>query len=118
MLPRPAPPTGVLRDLDVCAVQGADDERAVERKLHVAGAAGLRARGGDVLAASMGGGQGRQAIRQAGQGMRQQVSNGCCAGRHSRVALFLALQACPFGRGPTPAPPQQMLHVQAKKHKP
>ena len=32
---------------------GADDERAIHGKLHVARAAGLRARGGDVLAAAM-----------------------------------------------------------------
>jgi hypothetical protein len=36
-------------DLDVGAVQGADGQRAVERELHVAGARGLGAGGGDLL---------------------------------------------------------------------
>ena len=44
------PPTRVFPDLDVGAVHGADDEGAVERKLHVGGARGLGAGGGDVLA--------------------------------------------------------------------
>jgi len=39
----------VLADLDVGAVVGADGERAIQRQLHVAGAAGLGAGGGDLL---------------------------------------------------------------------
>mmetsp|Transcript_163899 Transcript_163899/g.398296 ORF Transcript_163899/g.398296 Transcript_163899/m.398296 type:complete len:552 (-) Transcript_163899:1084-2739(-) len=39
----------LLADLDVGAVHGADDEAAVHHELHVRGAAGLRAGGGDVL---------------------------------------------------------------------
>ena len=35
----------LLRNLHVCAVQGADDERAVHGKLHVAGAGRLSACG-------------------------------------------------------------------------
>lgn len=39
---------------------GANDERSVHRKLHVAGTAGLRARRGDVLAAVVKGCGGRE----------------------------------------------------------
>jgi hypothetical protein len=39
----------LLADLDVGAVEGADRERAVQRELHVAGAGGLLAGGGDLL---------------------------------------------------------------------
>jgi hypothetical protein len=39
----------LLADLDVGAVERADGERAVERQLHVAGARGLLAGGGDLL---------------------------------------------------------------------
>ena len=38
-----------LADLDIRAVERADGERAVERKLHVAGAARFLAGGGDLL---------------------------------------------------------------------
>ena len=38
-----------LEDFDVGAVERADGERAVERELHVAGAGGFLARGGDLL---------------------------------------------------------------------
>jgi hypothetical protein len=38
-----------VADLDVGAVQRADGERAVQRQLHVAGAGGLGAGGGDLL---------------------------------------------------------------------
>ncbi len=38
-----------LEDFDVGAVEGADGERAVEGELHVAGAGGFLARGGDLL---------------------------------------------------------------------
>ena len=49
--PLTPPRTRVLANLDIGAVHGADDEAAVESKLHVAGAAGLSAGSGDVLAA-------------------------------------------------------------------
>jgi hypothetical protein len=39
----------LLADLDVGAVVGADGQRAVERELHVAGARGFGAGGGDLL---------------------------------------------------------------------
>ena len=38
-----------LRNLHICAVQGAQGHSAVEHKLHVAGAAGLLARCGNLL---------------------------------------------------------------------
>jgi hypothetical protein len=56
----------LLCNLNVGAIHGADDEGSVHRKLHVPRAAGLRARGGDVLAAAVqqggrGGGAGKGA---------------------------------------------------------
>lgn len=67
---RPACLTSVLPNLNVGAVHGADDEGAVEGKLHVAGAAGLRARSGDVLAAP---GTGEQGDGVGGSGTDMQV---------------------------------------------
>ena len=93
----PAPSThlpNLLRNLDVGAVHGADDERAVHRKLHVAGAARLGARGGDVLAAVCGvgahgeggreGGEdgGEEQVRERGRGKGRRA--GSEGRRHSR----------------------------------
>ena len=41
--------TDLIAQLDIGAIQGADGERTVHRELHVAGAGGLFARGGDLF---------------------------------------------------------------------
>mmetsp|Transcript_9956 Transcript_9956/g.31632 ORF Transcript_9956/g.31632 Transcript_9956/m.31632 type:complete len:212 (-) Transcript_9956:1700-2335(-) len=62
---------GLLANLDVGAVHGADDEAAVHNELHVRGAAGLRASRGDVLRRVRGGddllGHGHAVVGQEGK---------------------------------------------------